>query len=154
MDRSKRLASVYRPQGRLSPIAPEHHKYLCFSLLGGHFQFRCLPFGLASSPRTFTFLVVVIAGLRLRGIEISHYIDDLLVVARDPTMLTHHVIIVREVLEKFGWLINEAKSQIAPSQRMHYLGAQLDTRIGLRSLPRFLSSGGSLLSRRESSLVS
>uniref|UniRef100_A0A803K510 ribonuclease H n=1 Tax=Xenopus tropicalis TaxID=8364 RepID=A0A803K510_XENTR len=119
------------------PIALEHQRFLRFCLKDQHYQFRCLPFGLATSPRTFTkVLVVIIAKLRGYGIEIYHYLDDLLLVARDPTILRSNLQRTKEVLERFGCIVNLAKSQVVPSQRMIYLGAQIDTLLGLVTLPR------------------
>ncbi|XP_070805019.1 uncharacterized protein [Pituophis catenifer annectens] len=43
------------------PILPKHRQYLRFSYAGKHFQYRALPFGLASAPRVFTKVLAVVA---------------------------------------------------------------------------------------------
>ncbi|XP_070803767.1 uncharacterized protein [Pituophis catenifer annectens] len=54
------------------PILPKHRQYLRFSYAGKHFQYRALPFGLASAPRVFTkVLAVVAAHLRQQPNSIS-----------------------------------------------------------------------------------
>ncbi len=59
-------------------IHPCHRKFLRFAFGGKAYQYRVLPFGLALSPRTFTKVVdAVLAPLRLQGIRILNYIDDL-----------------------------------------------------------------------------
>ncbi|KAE8602875.1 hypothetical protein XENTR_v10014161 [Xenopus tropicalis] len=119
------------------PVAEEHHRYLRFAWQEQHLQFQCLPFGLATSPRTFTkVLVVLVAKMRREGVEVYHYLDDLLIVARERSTLLHHVALVRNTLTRFGWLVNEAKSQPEPSQTIIYLGALFNTRIGMVSLPQ------------------
>lgn len=49
------------------PIDAAHQRFLRFAIEGLHFQFRCLPFGLCTAPRTFSkVLSVVIAVLRVK----------------------------------------------------------------------------------------
>ncbi|KAE8585826.1 hypothetical protein XENTR_v10021466 [Xenopus tropicalis] len=74
--------------------------------------------------------------MRREGVEVYHYLDDLLIVARERSTLLHHVALVRNTLTRFGWLVNEAKSQPEPSQTIIYLGALFNTRIGMVSLPQ------------------
>ncbi|XP_015278969.1 PREDICTED: uncharacterized protein LOC107120714, partial [Gekko japonicus] len=60
-------------------IHPFHHQYLRFVVGHRHFQYTALPFGLSSTPRVFTKnMIVVAAFLRLQGMSIYPYIDDLL----------------------------------------------------------------------------
>ena len=61
------------------PIHVTSRKYR-FCLKGRVFQFRALPFGLATSPFVFTRLMVAIAThLRVRAIILFPYLDDWLV---------------------------------------------------------------------------
>uniref|UniRef100_A0A803J3I0 ribonuclease H n=1 Tax=Xenopus tropicalis TaxID=8364 RepID=A0A803J3I0_XENTR len=118
------------------PVATEHQRFLRFSIDYQHLQFTCLPFGLATSPRTFSkVLVVVIAKLREEGLEIYQYLDDLLLVAREKDTLERHRDIAAATLERFGWVLNREKSNLQPTQRLVYLGAQIDTDIEMISLP-------------------
>ncbi|XP_040215566.1 coiled-coil domain-containing protein 134 isoform X1 [Rana temporaria] len=71
------------------PIAEDHQRFLRLAIDTGeevlHLQFRALPFGLSSSPRIFTKVMAeVLAFLRLRGILIVAYLDDLLLFAPSP----------------------------------------------------------------------
>lgn len=94
---------------------------------GFHFQFFCLPFGLSTSPRAFTkVLVVVIAWIRTKCVQIYHYLDDILVVATTRWQLMEHLEIVLYTLMEFGWLINQKKSALSPTQQLVYLGADID----------------------------
>ncbi|KAM4696100.1 RPA-related protein RADX [Rhinophrynus dorsalis] len=48
-------------------------------------NFKVLPFGLATAPRVFTKILAVVMGvLRLRGIRIVPYLDDMLLIADSP----------------------------------------------------------------------
>lgn len=66
------------------PVAEEHQRLLRFEWQGRKYQFVCLPFGLASAPRTFTKLLKpVVAFLRERGIRLVCYLDDFLILNQD-----------------------------------------------------------------------
>jgi hypothetical protein len=63
-------------------IHPTSRKYLQFHWKGKQFQFRVLPFGLSLAPYVFTkILKPILKWARRKGIRISAYLDDLLIVA-------------------------------------------------------------------------
>ncbi|XP_073489937.1 uncharacterized protein [Aquarana catesbeiana] len=104
------------------PIAEASQRFLRLAVdVGGttvHLQFQALPFGLFSSPRIFTkVLAEVMAFLRLQGISVIAYLDDLLLFAACPVQL----------VKGLGWLLNLEKSSLIPSQRITYLGNLLDS---------------------------
>lgn len=73
-------------------IAPEHRKYLRFTLGKEHYQFKALPFGIASAPQVFTkFMVAIISHLHAQGISMFPYIDDWLLVADSVATLSSHL---------------------------------------------------------------
>ena len=118
------------------PIHPSDQKYLRFRIENRSYQYQVLPFGLSTSPRTFTkVLQPVIAFIRMQGVHITPYLDDILVTASDPDTLTRHVQVAIQTLESAGYVINLAKSSLTPSQDMVYIGARLQTSLGLVSLP-------------------
>lgn len=87
------------------------HKYLHFAIMKYHFQFTCLFFDLSTFPRTFSkVLLHIIAILRKKGLQMSHYLDDVLLVAPEPQVLTEHWEILVRTLLKSGWIINWQKS--------------------------------------------
>jgi hypothetical protein len=64
------------------PIRPEDQKWLRFELGEQVYQFRCLPFGLSTAPKVFTYIVRSVAAfLRRHGISVIMYLDDWLVVS-------------------------------------------------------------------------
>nr|XP_033797594.1 uncharacterized protein LOC117359256 [Geotrypetes seraphini] len=91
------------------------------SVLGQHFQFAALPFGLATAPRSFAKIMVVVATqLCLQGVLVHLYLDDWLI--RAPSMeegrwAVHQVVYL---LEHLGWVIN-MKSHLKPTQEFEYL---------------------------------
>lgn len=98
------------------PVNPQFHKYLRFAVSNQHYQFVCLLFGLSTSPRTFSKVVLpIIAILRRQGLQVFHYLDDILLMAESPQILLNHRQILIEKLQEFGWIINWRKSQLQPS---------------------------------------
>ena len=69
------------------PMHQAVRKYLQFVVNKQVYQFTCLPFGLATSPREFTKLLQpVVALLRQRGVKLHVYLDDWLIRADFPNM--------------------------------------------------------------------
>ena len=63
------------------PIHPQYRKFLRLGYQGKVYQFRVLPFGVATAPYVFTRLVKAMAAvLHRQGVRFHHYIDDWLVV--------------------------------------------------------------------------
>uniref|UniRef100_A0A8D8RAW4 Polyprotein P3 n=1 Tax=Cacopsylla melanoneura TaxID=428564 RepID=A0A8D8RAW4_9HEMI len=118
------------------PIAPRHRRYLTFVYNGVPFNWTCLPFGLATAPQVFAQLTNWVASvLREKGIRTIVYLDDFLFAHQDPSCLQEHLKIALHLLRSLGWIINEKKSQLLPSQCVDFLGISWDTGKGLISLP-------------------
>ena len=122
------------------PFAENSQSYLRLAVdLEGtivHLQFQALPFGLSSSPRIFTkILAEPIAFLRLQGISIIAYLDDLLLFAASPEQLSRDLEVTKKVLTDLGWLLNLDKSSLIPSQQITYLGYLLDSTLSRVFLP-------------------
>lgn len=61
-------------------IRPSHRWFQRFYFAGHHYQYRILPFGLSSAPRTFTkMLAAVAAYLRPLPVRLQCYLDDILI---------------------------------------------------------------------------
>ena len=86
--------------------------------------------GLTCSARVFT-RVALFIGSRLRrlGVRIVLYIDDLLVVAISRELCDAHIQLLLVEVVKFGFLLNEKKSSLLPSQTFTYLGLVWNTLI-------------------------
>ncbi|XP_041446204.1 uncharacterized protein adgrg1.L isoform X2 [Xenopus laevis] len=122
------------------PIRPCHQKVLRVAIRGStfteHLQFSALPFGISSTPRVFTkVLVTAVAFLRTQGVSIKPYLDDCLIKADSQSILGEHVNLTVQVLQSLGWIINWEKSNLRPSTKIKFLGMILDTEIGKVSLP-------------------
>ena len=111
------------------PIAKEHRRFLRFWWRGRSYQFRRLPFGLSSAPRTFTRVTLPIVTLcRARGIRLIAYLDDFLILARSRRELSSHTSIFLDILDKSGFQRNPKKCHLQPRQRFEYLGLLWDSR--------------------------
>jgi hypothetical protein len=80
-----------------------------------------LCFGPTSAPRVFTKIVSVVAAiLRAQSIRVAIYLDDWLVVNQNK----QHLILDREkclnLLVSLGFIINNQKSCLVPSQKITY----------------------------------
>ena len=95
---------------------------------GRVYQFTCLPFDLATSPREFTKLLrPVVQLLRLQGIKLHVYLDDWLIRASSAAQARTHTDLVLQVLQHLGWVINFSKSVLVPSQQFDFIGMQFNT---------------------------
>jgi hypothetical protein len=119
------------------PVHPAHRRFLRFCLRGVHYQYRVLPFGLSTSPRVFTkVLAPVIESLRVQGVHIHPYLDDLLLRARSREQLLADVRRAIDALQSVGFLINFTKSEVEPALDLTFIGGRLRTDVGRVFLPQ------------------
>ena len=117
------------------PVHRDHRPWLGFIFEGQAYQFRSLPFGLSTAPRTFTRLTRVLEGfLRRMGISVFMYLDDWLILAPSRVQSLQDTSTVLQRTRALGWVVNPAKSFLTPSQRVTFLGAEIDLAAG-RAVP-------------------
>ena len=111
------------------PMHQAVRKYLRYMVNKKVYQFTCLPFGLATSPREFTKLLrPVVLLLRQQGVKLHVYLDDWLIRADTPEQAQLHAQTTIRVLQFLGWIINFEKSDLTPSQDFQFIGMQFNTR--------------------------
>ncbi|MEW8547329.1 MAG: reverse transcriptase domain-containing protein [Candidatus Thiodiazotropha sp.] len=116
------------------PIHRTSRKFLRFCLKGQIFQFKALPFGLATSPYVFTRLMVAVAThLRKRSIVLFPYLDDWLIRNQIRLDLLRDQQFSITLITSLGLIINEEKSELAPSQNFVFIGMEFLT---LRNIVR------------------
>ena len=119
------------------PVWIGHQKYLRFLWKETLWEFACLPFGLASAPRTFTKIMKpVVATLRNLGIRVIIYLDDLLILADSEQTARLHLATAQNLLENLGFVINLKKSVLSPVQKIEFLGMTVDSLTLCLALPR------------------
>lgn len=119
------------------PIHVDFRKYLRFIWNGKTFQYNALPNGLSCGPRKFTKLMKpVYATLRKLGINVSGFLDDLLIVGHSAHELEAHVQTVVHTLQNLGFVINFEKSNLKPCTRLRHLGFMIDSVTMAVSLPQ------------------
>ena len=106
----------------------DSRKYRCFIVDGIIYEYVALPMGLTCSTRIFT-RVALFIGARLRklGVRIVLYIDELLIIATSEELCRLHVQMLLKEIQKFGFLLNEKKSNLIPTQIFAYLGLVWDS---------------------------
>ncbi|XP_073417970.1 uncharacterized protein [Dendrobates tinctorius] len=119
------------------PIFSGHQKFLRFAIHQEHYQFVALPFGLATAPRAFTkIMAALMALLRIRGLVLFPYLDDILIKAPSFQQARLSLTIVLDTLSNFGWLVSREKSCLVPTQCLVFLGLLFDTRRSRVFLPQ------------------
>ncbi|CAC5367715.1 unnamed protein product [Mytilus coruscus] len=72
-------------------ISQNHRKFLRFKWEGTLFEYTALPFGLAEGPRFFIKIMNPVIGiLRMMGVRMIIYLDDILLMAENPQKLEIH----------------------------------------------------------------
>ena len=80
------------------------------------YQYRVTPFGLSPAPMLFTEIVqVLIKHLRLQGITLYAYLDDILLIGSNPQEVLHALESTIKVLSSAGFIINLKKSDLTPT---------------------------------------
>jgi hypothetical protein len=110
------------------PLHPSACKYFIFSFDDTFYQFRRMPFGLATAPYDCTLILSVVAfALVEAGINaLVRYIDDFLFIAESAQELERSLIVGQDVFSQFGLVVNTKKTE-GPAQRISFLGIVLDS---------------------------
>ena len=118
------------------PMAKECWKYLCFAIDGKHYFYVVTPFGLSPAPMLFTRIVrVLVAWLRLRGVRLHAYLDDIILIANSPQEVYRSLQITIQVFTWAGFILNVKKSDLTPTQDLVYIGGRFRTDQGRVFLP-------------------
>ena len=105
------------------PIVKHHRQFLHFVLHNVPYQWRVLPFGLATAPRVFTSLTKPILFLcHRKGLRIVIYLDDILVLVLSKRAGKRARLILCSLLVRLGLHINFSKSDLCLSQSFTFLG--------------------------------
>ena len=105
-----------------------HQTFLRFLWKGTQWEFACLPFGTASSPRVFTKILKPVIGLlRKQGIHLIIYLDHFLLMVFAKETLSYHVTLTVTLLEMLGFVVNYQKSQLNPTQSLEFLGFRINS---------------------------
>ena len=113
------------------PIQEQSRKYLRFHVQGQTYQFKALPFGLATAPLEFTVIAKEVKLMAShKGIRIHQYLDDWLVRATSHQACLQHTQSLVKICQKLGWLVNLEKSELVPKQIFDFVGYRFDLRAG------------------------
>ena len=109
-------------------VSRSHWCYLMFEWKGETFCYTCIPSGISNGPCLFTRLCKpLLAYLCHQGVEIVIYIDDTFLRAANEEELNRRLKITMHTLEGCGFLINHDKSVLHPTQKLEFLGFDIDT---------------------------
>ena len=118
------------------PIVKNHHHFLCFVWHNVSYQWKVLPFELATAPRVFTSLTKPILFLcHCKGLHIVIYLDDILVLVCSKWAGKRACLFLCSLLVHLGLHINFSKSDLCLSQSFTFLGLCWDTVCMSVSLP-------------------
>ena len=105
------------------PIHPNSRKYLRFCYKSQVFQFTSLPFGLATAPQVFTMIVKEVKLMALsRGLRVHQYLDDWLIRSQSQEEAQVNTQAVVDLTQSLGWIINQEKSELNPTQVFSFVG--------------------------------
>ena len=120
---SRGMGIVDRPIGRL-PSHPHPPKLKEIpKVLPQVFQFTSLPFGLATAPQVFTMIVKEVKLMALsRGLRLHQYLDDWLIRSQSQEEAQVNTQAVVDLTQSLGWIINQEKSELKPTQVFSFVG--------------------------------
>ena len=120
------------------PIHPTHGMFCHRSQV---FQFTSLPFGLATAPQVFTMTVKEVKLMALsRAIRLHQYLDDWLIRAQSQEEAQVNTETVVDLTQSLGWIINQEKSELKPTQVFSFVGYEyhLDSALVIPTQERWL----------------
>ena len=105
------------------PLHKDSHMLTCFIVNNVTYHYSVLPFGLSSSPVTFTKLMnEAILYLRSKGITISAYLHDVFLSSPSKETLIDHTELTSDTFQSLGFTINLSKSSLTLSKNLTLLG--------------------------------
>ena len=114
------------------PIHPLSRKYLRFCHRSQVFQFTSLPFGLATAPQVFTMIVKEVKLMALsRGLRLHQYLDDWLIRSQSQEEALVNTQAVVDLTQSLGWIINQEKSGLKPTQVFSFVGYEYHLDVAL-----------------------
>ena len=122
---SRGVGIVDRSVGHLPthPHPSNSRKYLRFCYKSQVFQFTSLPFGLATAPQVFIMIIKEVKLMALsRGLRIHQYRDDGLIRSQSQEEAQVNTQAVVDLTQSLGWIINQEKSELKPTQVFFVLG--------------------------------
>ena len=118
------------------PIVKHHRHFLHFVWHNVPYQWKVLPFGLATAPRVFTSITKPILFLcHRKGLHIVIYLDDMLVLVHSKQAGKWAHLFLCSLLIRLGLHINFSKLDLCLSQSFTFLGLCWDTVCMSVSLP-------------------
>ena len=119
------------------PLHAKSQKYVRFQWNKKIYQFLCLCFGLGPAPRVFTKLMKIpIAVLRRLNVRLIIFLDDILLMGASKQELIQARDTLIFLLQSLGFLINIKKSELKPTQKIQFLGVEIDSSQMVISLPQ------------------
>ena len=113
------------------PIHQRSQNLLWFHVGGCSFQFRVLPFGIATAPLEFTRITKEVKlRLQSKGIRIHQYLEDWLLRALSQQICLEQSQQLVAFVQELGWVINFKKSELIPTQKFDFLGYRFDLNRG------------------------
>ena len=113
------------------PIHQKSQHLLRFCVAGQVYQFKALPFGIATAPLEFTRVVKEVKiMLQNKGIRIHQYLDDWLLRAPSQQVCQKQAQELVSFVQSLGWVINFQKSELKPTQKFDFLGYLFDLEKG------------------------
>ncbi|KAG2191282.1 hypothetical protein INT47_001832 [Mucor saturninus] len=118
------------------PVHPSSRRFLRFRWNHTTYQFKTTPFGLSLVPWLFTKITKpILEWARQQNIRLSAYLDDWILVADTFQQAHQQTQYVLHKLKLLGWIVNEKKSTLLPTQQLDHLGFSLNTTNMTAQLP-------------------
>ena len=118
-------------------IADTLKKYICIQVEEKVFQFQGACFGMSTLPQQWqSVMKVFLKKWRSQGFQCWIYLDDILLVANSPQVVSTQLGKMVEDLKTSGMVINEKKSQLTPTQEVNHLGFTVDFKQGSLQVPQ------------------
>ena len=119
------------------PMHRRHRCFLRFRYKGKVYQFKTLPFGLSTAPKTFTRCTrPILLYCRKLGITLFLYLDDALVLGDTYDQAKTNGRIVAKLLLDLGFVLSLEKCNFEPTQVFTHLGVTWNTKTMMLSLPQ------------------
>lgn len=114
----------------------QSRRFFAFRWNGRSYSFNALVMGFSDSPRIFTLVVkTLVKYARQIGIHVFAYLDDTIVIGRTEEEALCFANMFGFILEQAGFFLHPEKSIRFPTQRLPFLGFEIDSANQVLALP-------------------
>ncbi|XP_065315139.1 uncharacterized protein LOC135924019 [Gordionus sp. m RMFG-2023] len=108
------------------PLAQSRRRFFGFGTVNSKFRYKTLPMGAGFSPYALQNIVLDLCAKSVKKANFSVYLDDIIIFHADEQYVFNDTIALLDMISAWGLRINDSKSVLSPTNKISYLGININ----------------------------